>query len=100
MFAFPRLLSFAAAAMLPLLHTTASAEPLILGPPAAKAPTTPATATPPAATPTAAETARAANAEHLQVALRKLQAGEAGDSAAAHEVAFYQTREAVLTQLE
>ena len=53
----------------------------------------------PAPTPATSET-RAQNAEHLQVALRKLEANGSSDSAAAHDVAYYQAREAVLTQQE
>ena len=43
---------------------------------------------------------RAENAEQLRVAMRKLEANDPTDSAAAQEVAFYQTREAVLAQQE
>src|SRR5690242_15856117 len=41
---------------------------------------------------------RAENAEHLRIAMRKLDANGGSDSATAQEVAFYQTREALLTQ--
>jgi potassium-dependent mechanosensitive channel len=43
---------------------------------------------------------RAENAEQLRVAMRKLEATGAGDNVAAQDVAFYQTREAVLAQQE
>ncbi len=70
------------------------AQPQLINPSLPGAPVEPEAAAAPVAA------VRAENAEHLQVALRKLEAGGAADSAAAHEVAFYQTREAVLTQQE
>jgi len=95
MFALRRLtLVLIATALLVVSFDRATAQPLLLGPSLTSDSITPET---PAA-PTAA--VRAENSEHLQVALRKLEAGGSADSAAAHEVAFYQTREAVLTQQE
>lgn len=41
---------------------------------------------------------RAENAEQLRIAMRKLEANGASDTATAQEVAFYQTRDAVLAQ--
>ncbi len=41
---------------------------------------------------------RSENAEQLRVAMRKLEANGASDTATAQEVAFYQSREALLTQ--
>jgi potassium efflux system protein len=83
-----------AAALLFVGFDRTQAQPLLLGPTLPNNSVTPET---PAA-PTAA--VRAENSEHLQVALRKLEAGGSAGNAAAHEVAFYQTREAVLTQQE
>jgi small-conductance mechanosensitive channel len=71
-----------------------AAQQLLLGP------TVPTTAVTPEAPAPAASAVRAENAQNLQVALRKLEAGGGSESAAAHEVAFYQTREAVLAQQE
>jgi small-conductance mechanosensitive channel len=65
---------------------------LLVNPADTKDPITPET---PAA---ASDTVRAQNAEHLQVALRKLEEGGSADAATAQEVAFYQSREAVLSQ--
>jgi small-conductance mechanosensitive channel len=69
-------------------------DSFLIGPSTETAPVEPGA---PAPTP---EDKRAENAANLQVALRKLESGGAGDNAAAYEVAFYQSREAVLTQQE
>ncbi|MEO7402175.1 MAG: hypothetical protein ABIU95_00735, partial [Burkholderiales bacterium] len=53
--------------------------------------------TPPPAQPTTSDK-RAENSEQLRVAMRKLEANGGSDSAAAQEVAFRQSRDAVLTQ--
>lgn len=95
MFASRRLtLVLIAAALLFACFDRAQAQQLLLGPTLPNNSVVPETP----ADPTAA--VRAKNSEHLQLALRKLEAGGSAGSAAAHEVAFYQTREAVLTQQE
>jgi len=71
-----------------------AAQQLLLGPPAAS------TAVTPEKPPSPTSAVRTENAQHLQVALRKLEAGGDANNNAAHEVAFYQTREAVLSQQE
>ncbi len=78
----------AAPASLPALPSANASQP---------APQGVSTLTAPA--PTLAEK-RAENAEHLQIATQKLQAAGSKDAAATQEVAFYQTRGAVLAQQE
>ncbi len=88
-----------------LLLNPASAESAPAAPPAAlpsadASQTAPqGVSTPTAPTPTLAEK-RAENAEHLRIATQKLQAAGSKDAAASQEVAFYQTRGAVLAQQE
>lgn len=83
-------------ASLSFLSEGARGQPFVIGPATTSDTATPETT---AATPSPA-TARAENAAQLQAALRKLEAAGATDNVAAQEVAFYQTREAVLTQHE
>jgi small-conductance mechanosensitive channel len=52
----------------------------------------------PSPPPPSVEEKRAENAEQLRVAMRKLEANGAADTATAQEVAYFQTRDAVLTQ--
>jgi small-conductance mechanosensitive channel len=98
MLASPRLALILIALALPFVgRTSVAAPPVVIGPGASNNNSvTPETRV---TTPTLGA-ARAENAEHLRIALGKLEAGGGKDSAAAHEVAFYQTREAVLTQQE
>jgi len=97
---------FAAVLFGSIVSTICCAQPLLVSPMAESAsvepaaPAVPNPSAPPVTPASPAADARAQNSEHLQVALRKLEAGGTTDSAAAHEVAFYQTREAVLTQQE
>jgi small-conductance mechanosensitive channel len=73
----------------------AHAQPALIGPVlSTPSPVEPGPVPPP---PTAA-TKRAENAEQLQIAMRKLETNGSSDVAAEQEVAFYKTREAVLTQ--
>ncbi len=82
---------FAAAVLVIGLRDNAAAQSFLIGP-AAK---TPASEPEPAAVPAADK--RAENAEKLRVALRKLES-ESADGAAAQEVAYYHSVEAVLAQ--
>jgi potassium-dependent mechanosensitive channel len=84
-----------------LLLNPASAESTIqTNTPASAAPQTSGSATSPApSAPTLADK-QAESAEHLRIALQKQQAAGPKDTAAAQEVAFYQTRGAVLAQQE
>jgi small-conductance mechanosensitive channel len=78
-----------------LVQNGVAAEPFLIGPSADTTPVEPATDAP-----TPPENKRAENAAHLQVALRKLESTGAADSATAQEIAHYQTRDAVLAQLD
>jgi small-conductance mechanosensitive channel len=71
----------------------AVAQPMRINPAPNGGPVTPA----PSASPSVEEK-RAENAEQLRVAMRKLDANGVTDAATAQEVAFYQTRDAVLAQ--
>jgi small-conductance mechanosensitive channel len=74
-----------------------NAQPALIGPAltGANTNTSPVVAGP---VPPALTDVRAQNAEQLRLAQRKLEANGATDKAAAHEVAFLQTRDAILAQ--
>lgn len=95
---------FAASSFVLVLALTAPGQPMLINPALVSTPaeaTTPVvTADAVAAKPAAPAIAerRAENAEQLRIAMRKLEANGASDTATAQEVAFYQTRDAVLAQ--
>ena len=70
------------------------AQPMLINPALVNSPVEPGT---PPSPPTTADK-RVENSEQLRVAMRKLEATGDTDAAAAQEVAFRQTRDAVLTQ--
>jgi potassium-dependent mechanosensitive channel len=90
----PLLKSLFAAALFFATLDHSAAQQLLLGPSSPKTTVVPEMPAGPI------NSVRAENAQELQKAMRKLEAGGAADSAAAQEVAFYQTREAVLSQQE
>ena len=101
MLASQRLAQFLVAVMLLLeVLGAANGQPVLIGPSLSGSPVGPENPADPKTPGEPVADKRAENAQHLQVALRKLETGGAADSAAAHEVAYYQTREAVLTQQE
>jgi small-conductance mechanosensitive channel len=77
----------------------AAGQSFLIGPTQPKAVTAEPQSNAPGAPLTPAEK-RAENAEQLRLAMRKLEASGNADSAAAHEVAYYQSLEAVLAQQE
>lgn len=100
---------FAAGSFVLVLALVAPSQPMLINPalvsgaaeasgatPAAATPAAP-SAAPTPTTPTIADK-RAENAENLRIAMRKLETNGGTDSATAQEVAFYQSRDAVLAQ--
>jgi potassium-dependent mechanosensitive channel len=79
------------------LALAAHAQPMLINPALSNSPVEPGAPPPPPQTPSVADK-RSENAEQLHLAMRKLDANGANDTAAAQEVAFHQTRDAVLTQ--
>lgn len=95
MLASRRIVPILASAALVVSFTAATiAQPFLLGPALQGSPVEPGPAPAPAAD------KRTQNAEQLRFAQRKLEAGGASDKAAAREVAYFQTRDAVLAQQE
>lgn len=96
--------SVAASSTLATIVAHVAAQPALINPALVSNSITPeappANTTPAAAAPTAPTLAdkRAENAEQLRIAMRKLDANGASDTATAQEVAFFQTRDAVLAQ--
>jgi small-conductance mechanosensitive channel len=82
---------FALISFLSALALESAAQPTLIDP----APT----GAPAVAAPSLADK-RAENAEQLRIAMRKLEANGATDAVAVQEVAYYQTRDALLTQQE
>src|SRR2546429_9224956 len=80
-----------------LIASTASATQSLLIGPALQSSSSPVEPGAPAATPA---DKRTQNTEQLRLAQRKLETNGAADKAAALEVAFYQTRDAILAQKE
>src|SRR6476660_5617357 len=79
--------------------TTLNAQPTLLGPALTNANANPAPSPVVPGSPAPALTdQRAQNAEQLRLAQRKLEANGTTDRAAAHEVAYLQTRDAILAQ--
>ena len=81
------------------LALASHAQPMLINPALSNSPVEPGAPPPPSQTPSVADK-RSENAEQLHLAMRKLDANGANDTAAAQEVAFHQTRDAVLTQQE
>jgi small-conductance mechanosensitive channel len=95
-FAFAISLSFT----LTIAHV-AVAQPMLINPASLTTPVESPAPAPAAAAPAPAPSMadkRTENAEQLRVAMRKLEANGANDAAAAQDVAYFQTREAILAQ--
>ena len=94
MFASRRIISYVASATLTFgLHATTIAQPFLTGPALQGSPVE-------AGTPPATLDKRTQNTEQLRFAQRTLDTNGAVDKVAAQDVAFYQTRDAVLSQQE
>src|SRR4051812_8458242 len=94
MLASRRSVLFLAIASLVIVSSPTSAQPLLIGP-AEAIPSSPVV---PGPTAPALSNERMQNAEQLRLAQRRLEIGGTADKVAAVEVAFLQTRDAVLAQ--